>query len=304
MEPASGPPSPLAHLHALVVDDHAASRRLVADVLRAAGAAEVSTAESGAEALGLLRIRRPGMIITDQRMPGMEGSELVRIVRRAAVTPDPRVPDPRLPIIVLSGDRTQRDVNAARAAGADAFLMKPFTPARVIERVLSVTRRQVDFVISGSYVGPDRRLQREERYGGPLRRRSDASEILDREARDRFCAELLQELATFTRLVVAREGLDRMLRQMALRVTHAIRQRARELGDRNIERACASLDRYVSAVGGAGPADPEVVEIHLDTLRALASLPAEDLKGAALVVRQLDKAVSRRIASHLAMLAA
>lgn len=304
MEPASAPPSPLANLRVLVVDDHASSRRLVADVLRAAGAAEVFTAEGAAEALGMLRTRRPGMIITDQRMPVMDGVELVRTIRRAAVTPDPRIPDPRLPVIMLSGDRTQKDVNAARAAGADAFLMKPFTPAKVIERVLSVTRRQAAFVISERYVGPDRRLDREDGYGGPLRRRSDANEMMDREARDRFCAAILEELATFTRLVLAREGLDRMLRQMACRVTHAIRQKAREIGDRNIERACASLSRYVSAVGGAGPADPEVVEIHLDTLRALALLPADDIQGAALVVRQLDKAVSRRIATHLAMLAA
>jgi hypothetical protein len=81
---------------------------------------------------------------------------------------------------------------------------------------------------------------------------------------------------------------------------HALRQRASEVGDRVLTRAAASLARYVSAVGGAGKADPDVVQIHLDTLRALAMLSPTDLKASALITRQLHRAVSLRIESHLA----
>ncbi|MDO9336315.1 MAG: response regulator [Caulobacter sp.] len=297
-------PDPLEGLCVMVVDDHASTRRLVADVLRAGGVDRVVTAESGSEALAMMASVRPDVIITDWLMPVMDGLAFTRAVRQAAITDDPRIPDPRLPIVMLTTERTRRDVEIARAAGADAFLVKPFTPARVLERVATVRQRQIDFVISTAYVGPDRRQGREadeDRYAGPLRRRGDAADKVDVAARAALCAQILDEMATFQRLIEGRGGLDHMLRQMACRVMHALRQRASEVGDRLLTRAAASLARYVSAVGGAGKADPEVVQIHLDTLRALALLPVGDLKASAMVVRQLDRAVSRRIENHLAL---
>lgn len=298
-------PDPLEGLCVMVVDDHHSTRRLVADVLRAGGVDRVVTAESGSEAIAIMAATRPDVIITDWLMPVMDGLSFVRAVRQAAITEDPRIPDPRLPIIMLTTERTRRDVEIARAAGADAFLIKPFTPARVLERVATVRQREIDFVISTAYVGPDRRQGRErdedEGYAGPLRRRGDTGHAVDIAARAALCAQILDEMATFQRLIEARGGLDHMLRQMACRVMHALRQRASEVGDRVLTRAAASLSRYVSAVGGAGKADPEVVQIHLDTLRALALLPANDHRASAMVVRQLDRAVSRRIESHLAL---
>jgi CheY-like chemotaxis protein len=305
MGDVSQPSNVLAGLRVLVVDDHASTRRLVADVLRAGGVDRVFTAESGGEALVLLRTLQPDMMITDWRMPGMDGETLVRAIRQAAVTHDPSIPNPRLPIIMLSGERTRRDVERARAAGTDAFLIKPFTPARVLERVATVHRRDSNFVISEAFVGPDRRQFRDDpAYAGPKRRRTDIHDPVDEVARALLCRQILEEMETFQRLVVARGDLDRLLRQMACRVMHALRQRAREVGDRVMERTCASLGRYVSAVGGAGKADPEVVQTHLDTLRALAMLPGHQVQAANTIARQLERAVSRRIESHLAALAA
>ncbi|MDB5470059.1 MAG: response regulator receiver protein [Caulobacter sp.] len=294
-------PDPLEGLCVMVVDDHHSTRRLVADVLRAGGVDRVVTAESGSEALGMMAGTRPDVIITDWLMPVMDGLAFTRAVRHAAITEDPRIPDPRLPIIMLTTERTRRDVEIARAAGADAFLVKPFTPARVLERVATVRQREIDFVISTGYVGPDRRQNRDDDmgYAGPLRRRGDGTHQVDIAARALLCAQIIDEMATFQRLIEGRGGLDHMLRQMACRVMHALRQRASEAGDRVLTRAAASLARYVSAVGGAGKADPEVVQIHLDTLRSLAGLAVGDLKGSAHVTRQLDRAVSLRIESHL-----
>ncbi|HYE44229.1 MAG TPA: response regulator [Caulobacter sp.] len=296
---------PLEGLCVMVVDDHASTRRLVTDVLRAGGVERTVAAESGSEALAMLASGRPDVMITDWRMPVMDGLTLVRAVRRAAVEEDPRIPDPRLPIIMLSGERRRRDVEVARAAGADAFLLKPFTPARVLERVATVRQRQIDFVISPGYVGPDRRHSRLEadRYGGPLRRRDDALDIDELAARADLCAHVLDETATFQRLVEAR-GLDYLLRQMACRVAHDLRLRADQAGDRDLTRAAASLGRYVSAVGGPARADPEVIQIHFETLRALALLPPESFQASATITRQLDRAVSRRIAGWRATLAA
>ncbi|MBX3479621.1 MAG: response regulator [Caulobacter sp.] len=288
----------------MVVDDHVSTRRLVADVLRAGGFRKVVVVDSAAEALASLAAVRPDVLITDWMMPVMDGATLARTIRQAAVTEDPRIPDPRLPIIMLSSGRTRMDVERSRAAGIDAFLIKPFTPARVLERVATVVRRKADFVVSPTYVGPDRRRAREdEPYAGPLRRSTDVARAVDVDARALLCAQILQEMTTFQRLIEARGGLDRPLRQMACRVMQTLRQRAHAVADRGLERAAASLNRYVTAVGGAGKADPEVVTTHLDTLRVLSLLEPDDPK-AAVILRQLDRAVTHRIESHLATVAA
>lgn len=299
-----GGDSNLKGIAVLVVDDHAGGRRLVADVLRAGGVGRVVAAESGAEGLSRLVDVKPDLLITDRRMPGIDGVKVVRTVRQAAVNGDPRIPNPRLPIIMLSGDRSQKDVEEARSAGADAFLMKPFTPAKVLERVSTVLGRPTDFVISSAYVGPDRRRESLASYRGLLRRRGDAPDPVDAAARDILCMQVIEELEIFRGLVEARGRLDLLLRQMAMRVVHDIRYRARSVGERAMERACMSLDRYVSGVGGARNADPEVIETHLDTLGALARLPAGQGRSSDLIVRQLDRAVARRLANAALVLAA
>lgn len=291
-------------LTVMVVDDHASTRRLVADVLRAGGVHRVVTAESAAQALNMLRPVQPHVLLTDWRMPDMDGEALIRVIRQGAVTPDPRIPNPRLSIIMLTGDRERGHVERIRAAGADAYLIKPFTPARVLERVATVHSRSPDFVISEAYVGPDRRLEREHRYDGPLRRRTDDPVELNLAARAVLCRTILDEVSTFARLAEQRGGLDRLLRQMCCRTVHELRQHSREIGERIIDRACASLGRYVSAVGGPAKADPAVLQTHLDTLKALALLPPSAGRAAETIVKQLEKAVAKRIASHLALLAA
>jgi CheY-like chemotaxis protein len=304
MNALTRPPAMFDDLTVMVVDDHASTRRLVADVLRAGGVNRVVTADGAAQALSLLRSVRPQVLITDWRMPGTDGEALIRTIRQAAVVDDPRIPDPRLSIIMLTGDRARKDVERIRSAGADAYLIKPFTPARVLERVATVFGRSTDFVISEVYVGPDRRLKRDTSYDGPLRRRTDDAGALDLAARAVLCRQILDEVSTFARLKEARGSLDRLLRQMSCRTVHGLRQRSREIGERTLERACGSLGRYVSAVGGAAKADPEVVQTHLDTLRALALLPPHNIKAAETIVRQLEKAVGRRIASQAALFAA
>jgi len=297
-------PEIFAGLSVMVVDDHACTSRLVADVLRAGGVRRLVTAASAAQALNMLRAVQPNVLMTDWRMPEMDGEALIRVIRQAAVNADHRIPDPRLSIIMLTGDRERRHVERIRAAGADAYLIKPFTPARLLERVATVHSRNPDFVISDAYIGPDRRLERRAPYDGPLRRRTDDPEELDLAARAVLCRKILDEVATFARLSEQRDGLDRLLRQMCCRTVHELRQHSREIGERIIDRACPSLGRYVSAVGGPAKADPNVLQTHLDTLKALALLPPTQTSAHEIIVKQLEKAVARRIANHLAIKAA
>jgi len=121
----------LAALDVLVVDDHEAMRELLTRALTRAGVAQVRAAADGAAALALLRERPAQVILADRRMPGMDGLELIAAVRADAALAGAR-------IILLTGAAGTED--AARAAGADAVLVKPAPPSAVLQTIEAVLR--------------------------------------------------------------------------------------------------------------------------------------------------------------------
>jgi len=115
----------------LVADDEPFIRRLV-DATLASEVCEVVQACDGVEAWEVLRRDRPLVAILDGHMPGLTGVQLTRAIRE-----DPLLASTR--VILLSGRAQARDVEAAREAGADLYLTKPFSPLElltVVEQVL------------------------------------------------------------------------------------------------------------------------------------------------------------------------
>jgi two-component system chemotaxis response regulator CheY len=113
---------------ALIVDDSAAIRRIQQKELEALGW-QVRTAAHGQQALEMLcSIPACDLLLTDWHMPEMDGLELVRRVRR-----DMRFSTLR--IIVVSSDAVMDSVHSALAAGADDFLMKPFSAEALSQRI-------------------------------------------------------------------------------------------------------------------------------------------------------------------------
>jgi DNA-binding NtrC family response regulator len=98
-----------------VVDDELAARRALSMLLADEGY-EVDVAASGEEALASLARATPDALLTDVRMPGMGGIELLTRARAVA---------PGLPVVVMTAYGTDRDAAAAVVAGADSFLTKP-----------------------------------------------------------------------------------------------------------------------------------------------------------------------------------
>jgi CheY-like chemotaxis protein len=90
----------------------------------------VVLAGTAAEALRLLGETEPEVraIVTDLNMPRMSGLQLIESIRRNSRHPG-------LPIIVVSGDTDPKAPERARAAGADAYFSKPFSPARLREKL-------------------------------------------------------------------------------------------------------------------------------------------------------------------------
>jgi DNA-binding NarL/FixJ family response regulator len=117
----------------LVVDDDPGLLLAVSDTLRAEGY-EVVTARRGAEAMVRVAESLPDLIISDIRMPGMDGYQLARNLRAA--------PRTRLvPIVFLTAKDETADRIAGFRTGVDAYLTKPFEPEELAAVVKSILDR-------------------------------------------------------------------------------------------------------------------------------------------------------------------
>jgi len=288
-------PADLSRLKVLVADDHPVTARLIGDVLRAAGVGQVELAGDGLRAREILKDWDPHIVFTDWNMPLMDGLELTRSIRRAAVIPDRMVPNPQVPVVMLTASRSRRDVEVARHAGVTEFLIKPFTPAAVISRIQLVISRPRPFVVSERYVGPDRRRRADGAYGGPLRRMEDPDAVVDAVERDAVRQTIAVELEALRRLIRVRGGVDRETLAMTYRVMQHTRFRAREVRDQTIEKISQLLTDYADAMGGPSECDPEVLEIHFDAIRVLLAAPETDAELAGRVMRDLERAVCKRV---------
>lgn len=115
----------------LLVDRDSDTRMMYADYLRAVRFA-IEEADDGREALAKAIAQPPAVIVTETRLPGMDGYDLCRVLRRDDATR-------HIPIVVVSGDAAPRDRQLALSAGANAVLVKPCLPeelAAELRRVL------------------------------------------------------------------------------------------------------------------------------------------------------------------------
>jgi two-component system KDP operon response regulator KdpE len=125
-----------------VVEDEEPARRLLRAYLARRGY-RVDEAASAREALRAWEAHRPDLVLLDLGLPDLDGVEVIRRIRRDAVTP----------IIVLSARGEERDKVAGLEAGADDYLSKPFSIGELEARIHAVLRRL------GPDVGPDGRLR-------------------------------------------------------------------------------------------------------------------------------------------------
>jgi DNA-binding response OmpR family regulator len=114
----------------LVVDDDRHIVQLVSLYLVKAGY-RVVAAYNGAEALRKIRDVSPDLLVLDVMLPGQDGLEVCRNLRRSS----------EIPIVILSARGSDLDKVAGLQFGADDYVTKPFNPAELVARVQSVLRR-------------------------------------------------------------------------------------------------------------------------------------------------------------------
>lgn len=115
----------------LVVDDEANIRDLVSQYLRREGF-EVTQASSGEEALDSIARAMPDLVILDVRLPGIDGFETLRAIRRTS----------DVYVLMLTARSEEADTLIGLEVGADDYVTKPFSPREVAARVRTLLRRR------------------------------------------------------------------------------------------------------------------------------------------------------------------
>jgi CheY-like chemotaxis protein len=121
----------------LFVDDNIAFAENLAEIFREEGA-EVAVAASGNQAIELARDTQFDALVTDMRMPVMNGAELVHQIRRV---------DPGIPAVVVTAYTGENDLLAAREEGLLAVLPKPAPIERLVELLASARRNGLVAVV-------------------------------------------------------------------------------------------------------------------------------------------------------------
>lgn len=116
----------------LVVDDEPDIIRIIQLTLEQAGY-NVITAQDGEEAIQRAAAQQPALILMDQVMSGMSGSEAVRRMKSNPATSN-------IPVVILTAQNTTEDMIESWESGTDLFLTKPVMPAELIDIIKTILK--------------------------------------------------------------------------------------------------------------------------------------------------------------------
>lgn len=115
----------------LVVDDFSTMRRIVRNLLKELGYTNVDEAEDGVQALHKLRSDQFDFVVSDWNMPNMDGLTMLQEIRK-----DPALS--KLPVLMVTAEAKKENIVAAAQAGANGYVVKPFTAATLDEKLAKI----------------------------------------------------------------------------------------------------------------------------------------------------------------------
>lgn len=117
----------------LIVDDSLSMRRILKNFLGNNGFHNIVEAQDGLQALDRIQKKSVDLIISDLNMPGMNGLEFLKIVKKDSRTQG-------IPFIMLTVEAIQKTMNKAIALGVDSYIVKPVTEDIFIKEMLRVIK--------------------------------------------------------------------------------------------------------------------------------------------------------------------
>lgn len=118
----------------LIVDDFSTMRRIIKNLLRDLGYNNTAEADDGTTALPMLKAGQFDLLVTDWNMPGMQGIDLLRMVRA-----DPGLAS--LPVLMVTAEQKKEQIIEAAKAGVNGYIVKPFTAATLKEKLEKIFER-------------------------------------------------------------------------------------------------------------------------------------------------------------------
>jgi two-component system chemotaxis response regulator CheY len=123
----------MASIKILIVDDSITIRRIITNALKTVGFTDTIEASNGKEALEKLPSGKVDFIITDWNMPEMNGLDFIKIVRSNPLYSS-------MPILMITTRGTEHDVVEALQAKVNSYIMKPFTPQELKEKIEGILK--------------------------------------------------------------------------------------------------------------------------------------------------------------------
>ena len=115
----------------LVVDDFSTMRRIVRNLLKELGYSNVEEAEDGVDVLAKLRSGNFDFVVSDWNMPNMDGLTMLQTIRADAALS-------KLPVLMVTAEAKKENIIAAAQAGANGYVVKPFTAATLDEKLSKI----------------------------------------------------------------------------------------------------------------------------------------------------------------------
>jgi len=125
----------MKNMNILIVDDFPTMRRIVRNLLKDLGFENVDEAEDGVHALDKLRTLPFDFVVSDWNMPNMDGLTLLQTIRA-----DPALAS--LPVLMVTAEAKKENIIAAAQAGANGYVVKPFTAATLEEKLNKIFEKQ------------------------------------------------------------------------------------------------------------------------------------------------------------------
>lgn len=165
-------------LNTLVIVDNLPMLGIFRSVLGDLGIQNVRHGRNAREVVSLLMAEPIDLVVIDDHAP-LDGVKFLTTLRRGS----DKLPN-AVPVIFITAIAERERIVAARDAGANEILIKPFTPVQLKTRLENSLFKPREFVEAAAYVGPDRRRRRDdgaatdrrERDRGPDRRQRDGTE--------------------------------------------------------------------------------------------------------------------------------
>jgi two-component system chemotaxis response regulator CheY len=117
----------------MIVDDSLPMRMVIKKTIKASGfqVGEFMEASNGEDALRMMRVQSPDLVIVDYNMPGMDGLELINRMRAVTALQE-------IPVVVATVEGSKKRIEEFAQKGVEHYIHKPFTPEEIRDRLIPI----------------------------------------------------------------------------------------------------------------------------------------------------------------------